>query len=106
MQKMYFFFIFFIAILSSSIQAQNSIPVDQYDIRIKDSNVVVLDVRTSAEFNTGHIKNALQADWTNRVQFDDRTQYLDKNKTVYVYCQSGDDQILQLKFCANKAILL
>jgi len=89
MQKIGLFLVFFITIFSSGSQAQNSITVDQYDVRIKDSNVVVLDVRTSGEFNTGHIKNALQADWTNRVQFDDRTQYLDKNKTVYVYCQSG-----------------
>jgi len=88
MQKIAFY-LFFVTIFSSTIQAQNSIPVEQFDIRMKDNNSVILDVRTAGEFNTGHIKNAFQADWTNRAQFDDRTQYLDKNKTVYVYCQSG-----------------
>ncbi len=62
---------------------------DEFEKGIEKGNALVLDVRTSAEFNTGHIKNAFQADWTKRDQFNDRTQYLDKNKTVYIYCQSG-----------------
>lgn len=52
-------------------------------------NVQVLDVRTAAEFRSGHIKNALQADWNDKKQFADRTQYLDKTRPLYVYCLSG-----------------
>jgi rhodanese-related sulfurtransferase/glutaredoxin len=49
----------------------------------------LLDVRTAAEYNNGHISKALQADWTNKDQFRDRIKYIDKDKPVYVYCLSG-----------------
>jgi rhodanese-related sulfurtransferase len=49
----------------------------------------ILDVRTAGEFQSGHIANALQANWMDQNEFNNRTQHLDKNKTVYIYCQSG-----------------
>ena len=49
----------------------------------------ILDVRTAGEYQNGHIKNALQADWLQQDQFKDRVQYLDKTKPVLVYCASG-----------------
>lgn len=56
---------------------------------IGNTGIQVLDVRTSAEYQTGHIKNAMLADWNNKEQFNDRIQYVDKNKPVYVYCLVG-----------------
>jgi rhodanese-related sulfurtransferase len=56
---------------------------------LSGSDVQVLDVRTAGEFKTGHIKNALQADWNNQQQFTDRVQYVDKDKPVYIYCLAG-----------------
>jgi len=56
---------------------------------ITTKNIQVLDVRTAAEFNGGHIKHALQANWLDQKEFADRTQHLDKNLPVYVYCQAG-----------------
>jgi len=78
-----------ILFLVSCTTAQNSVKVDQFEKAISEKNVQVLDVRTMAEYNSGYIKNSLQADWTNRPQFDDRTQHLDKSRPVYVYCASG-----------------
>jgi len=49
----------------------------------------VLDVRTPGEYNSGHIKNALLADWTNKSDFNNGVKYLDKSKPVLVYCASG-----------------
>lgn len=49
----------------------------------------VLDVRTSSEFNSGHLTNALNADYNNTTEFNERVNYLDKNKPVYVYCMAG-----------------
>ena len=60
-----------------------------YKEAIAAKNIQVLDVRTAAEFNAGHIQNALQANWLDQKEFADRTQHLDKNLTVYVYCQVG-----------------
>ena len=60
-----------------------------YKEAINAKNIQVLDVRTAAEFNAGHLQNALQANWLDQKEFADRTQHLDKNLTVYVYCQVG-----------------
>jgi rhodanese-related sulfurtransferase len=51
--------------------------------------VQILDVRTAAEFNSGYIEHALQANWMNQEEFKRRTQFLDKNIPVYIYCASG-----------------
>ena len=56
---------------------------------ILKKGVQVLDVRTAAEFNGGHIENALQANWLDKKEFADRTQHLDNLAPVYVYCQAG-----------------
>lgn len=56
---------------------------------ITDTNVVVLDVRTSAEFNEGHIDKAINID----VKKDDfirkSKSILPTDKTIAVYCRSG-----------------
>ncbi len=49
----------------------------------------LLDVRTFKEYQTGFIDNALQADWTNKAEFEERVNALDKSQVVYIYCLSG-----------------
>ena len=56
---------------------------------IAQTDAQILDVRTAGEYQSGHIANALQANWLDPKEFKNRTQYLDKTKTIYVYCQSG-----------------
>ncbi len=56
---------------------------------IAASDAQILDVRTAGEYQSGHIANALQANWLDPKEFKNRTQHLDKSKTVYIYCQSG-----------------
>jgi rhodanese-related sulfurtransferase len=51
--------------------------------------VQLLDVRTSEEYQAGHIRNALLANWMDQNEFTDRVKYLDKDKPVLVYCASG-----------------
>lgn len=62
---------------------------DEFEKGLSSGPVQILDVRTAAEFKTGHIKNALQADWTQQQQFLDRIQYVDKDKPVFIYCLVG-----------------
>jgi rhodanese-related sulfurtransferase len=49
----------------------------------------LLDVRTAEEFQSGHLQNALQANWNNMTEFQERVAALDKTKSVYIYCLSG-----------------
>lgn len=73
----------------TSTNASLSINAAAFKEAITAKNIQVLDVRTAAEFNGGHIQNALQANWMDQKEFADRTQHLDKNLPVYVYCQAG-----------------
>jgi len=56
---------------------------------IAQKNIQLLDVRTAEEYRSGHIAQALQADWNNKEQFKSRVQHIDKSKPVYVYCAAG-----------------
>ena len=53
-----------------------------------NSDFVILDVRTRAEFSAGHIENAANIDFYAET-FRDMLNNLDKNKTYLIYCRSG-----------------
>lgn len=71
-----------------ALQAQTA-DVPTFEKGVQGKDVQVFDVRTAAEFNSGHLPKALQADFNKKDEFRDRVQYLDKNKPVYVYCLAG-----------------
>lgn len=55
--------------------------------KMMNDDTIILDVRTNEEYNNGHIKNALN------IPLDDIINEkinIDKNKTILVYCQSGN----------------
>ncbi len=60
-----------------------------YAKAISGKKVQLIDVRTSSEFNDGHIKNAINVDFFNRTNFEGYFGKLDKEKPVYLYCRSG-----------------
>lgn len=81
--------IFCSSIAACSQQKINSLTAEAFEKGILQANIQLLDVRTVSEFNTGHLKNALQANFNNEKEFNERVQHLDKSKPVYVYCLSG-----------------
>lgn len=56
--------------------------------KLKNSNSILIDVRTPEEFETGHIKNAIDLDYRN-AYFSDKIRKLDPSKTYMIYCRSG-----------------
>ena len=54
-----------------------------------DHDFIILDVRTSAEYATGHIPNAVLLDF-NSPDFADKAERLPKIATYLVYCRSGN----------------
>lgn len=54
----------------------------------KDSEVVVLDIRTPAEYKDGHIAKAKNIDFY-ADDFEKKLSALDKSKTYLVHCASG-----------------
>ena len=83
-------FVFSAVIFSCTAQSKTSLTADEFEKEITTKeNIQILDVRTSGEFFSGHIKNALQADWNDKTEFERRLAFVDKNKPVYVYCLAG-----------------
>lgn len=50
---------------------------------------VLLDVRTPAEFESGSLENAINIDFFSP-SFRQRLSILDKNKSYFVFCRSGN----------------
>jgi rhodanese-related sulfurtransferase len=67
---------------SSNLGAQD------FQAKAKEAGVITLDVRTSGEFMSGHIENAINID-VEAMNFDPEIAKLDKSATYAVYCRSG-----------------
>jgi|LakMenEpi03Aug12_release.lakeMendotaPanAssembly.Ray.scaffolds.fasta_scaffold42662_5 rhodanese-related sulfurtransferase/thiol-disulfide isomerase/thioredoxin len=89
MKFLFTFLISLLAACSMNGQQADTAGTEEFEKLIADPNVQVLDVRTAEEYKSGHIENALQANWLNKSEFFDRTAHLDKSKPVYIYCLSG-----------------
>ena len=64
------------------------IGVDEFDKLRSNTNVVLLDVRSTAEFEKGRIPGAISMD-VNSPRFPEMIGALDKNKTYLVNCAVG-----------------
>ncbi|RZJ31784.1 MAG: rhodanese-like domain-containing protein [Flavobacterium sp.] len=54
-----------------------------------DTNSVILDVRTSDEWEEGIIPGAIMIDIYTGHEFISQVEKLDKSKNYYVYCKAG-----------------
>lgn len=66
-----------------------NLSVADFETSIAQTSIQLLDVRTPGEYESGHLGNALLADWNNREEFKKRVKALDKNIPIYTYCLSG-----------------
>lgn len=57
--------------------------------KLVGEEVVVLDVRTEEEYQSGHLEGALQHDYYETESFKSFLEGLDKSKTYMIYCRSG-----------------
>jgi rhodanese-related sulfurtransferase len=74
---------------NSEAQEKISLAPKEFETSLNKQEVQILDVRTFTEYQSGHLKNSLLADWTNPAEFKERVAHLDKTKPVYTYCLSG-----------------
>lgn len=89
MKRFFSFLLLSTILVSCQGQAQDGLTVSEFEKRISTGESQLLDVRTAGEFQSGHLKNSLQADWLNNKEFTERIKYLDKSKPLLVYCASG-----------------
>lgn len=69
--------------------AYKTVNVEAFEELISQRNVQLLDVRTQAEYDEGHLENALLIDVNGESFLADAEAQLQKDKTVAVYCRSG-----------------
>lgn len=63
---------------------------DQWKERLaNDTRAIIIDVRTDAEIDEGHIPDALHMDIYNAGPFMEKAKQLDPEMNYYVYCRSG-----------------
>jgi rhodanese-related sulfurtransferase len=80
--------VFFLTGCGSSSESTTNQGVTEFAKTVSDPSVVVLDVRTPAEFMSGHLANAINID-IEGMQFNSEVAKLDKSKIYAVYCRSG-----------------
>ena len=91
MQKYFLPLLALLSMLSCAAQKSDGekLGQEEFEKQISVGKVVLLDVRTAEEYKAGHLKGAFQADWNNRIEFEERIKYIDKASGVYVYCAAG-----------------
>ncbi len=67
----------------------SNIDVHQFEDLMRDKNNLILDVRTHQEFKEARIKGSINIDYY-KSDFWDNINKLDKEKTILIYCRSGN----------------
>ena len=70
---------------------QEITPQKAFDLikkNVDNTNFIILDFRTSNEFSTGHLKNAINLDCYSD-DFRKNLDKLDKSNIYLIYCRSG-----------------
>ena len=75
MKKLFPALLLFIYSCSSDAQVSVLKPTE-FAAAVQAGQAQVLDARTADEYKSGHLNNALQANWLNKAEFEDRTQII------------------------------
>ena len=91
MNKILFFLLFPILIFSQEIDSfYELVSYDIYKNKISTKDALVFDVRTTEEFNLGHIKGSINIDFYDEKLFVKFFKKINKTKPIYIYCRSGN----------------
>lgn len=79
----------------------DDIDSNEFAAKMNSGDTVIIDVRTPAEFRTGHIPNAINIDLTSP-NFQNEMGKLEKGKSYLLYCRSGARSSVAAKLLARK----
>ena len=85
--------LFLIIIFSISCSNKNTLVYEKTDILsldkiLNDTDIIILDVRTSEEINAGYIPNSTFIDYYDK-NFENKINLIDPSKKIYTLCKSG-----------------
>ena len=63
---------------------------DDFKNQISKNDVLLFDVRTMEEFNSGHLKGSVNIDFYDEKLFDRFFKKVKKSEPIYIYCRSGN----------------
>ena len=63
---------------------------DIYKNKISSKDALVFDIRTTEEFNLGHIKGSININFYDEKLFVKFFKKINKTKPIYIYCWSGN----------------
>ena len=87
----YFFLLFSLLVFSQeNTQVYEVLSYDDFKNQINNDNVLLFDVRTMDEFNSGHLKGSINIDFYEEKLFDKFFKKVNKSKPIYIYCRSGN----------------
>src|ERR1700756_4194246 len=72
----------------STVATTNKTPA-QIEKEVKQGKALLVDVRTPEEYNAGHLQYSTNIDYK-APNFGKNISTLDKKKTIYLYCRSGN----------------
>ena len=95
-------FLFSTIIISCTAQTKTTLTADEFEKEITTKgNIQILDVRTPKEFFSGHIKNALQADWNDKTEFERHRQGSTHTQVCSYQQMPGG---VQIQFCHSSRL--
>lgn len=63
--------------------------VTPIEFKEQSKNQTIVDIRTPQEFAQGHIEGAININYFDK-SFLEQVSKFDKNKSIYIYCRSGN----------------
>lgn len=87
------------AATAQTVKQLNSVEIQQ--VLSKNSQIVILDVRTPEEFSAGHLKNAINFD-IRQPDFFSKIDKLNKKKTYLVYCRTNHRSGMAVEYMKQK----
>ena len=87
----YFFILSFTLIFSCNLinnDEINEIDSDELTEFLQINDAILVDVRRDDEYINGHIENSINIDYMSD-KFVEKTEMLDKNMPIILYCRSG-----------------
>ena len=91
MYKYFFLLLFpFLIISQENNQVYEVLSYDDFKNQISNNKVLLFDVRTMEEYNTGHLKGSVNIDFYEEELFNKFFNKVEKSKPIYIYCRSGN----------------
>lgn len=93
--------VLFSLLLSVCVWAQTELTPKTFEEAIAKGDAVLVDVRTPAEYGSGHIDGSINVDWTGK-DYETAFAKLDPNKPVLLYCHGGGRSEQALEYLESK----